>query len=76
MFSLMSTRSIKYEIVGGMINEDVVEFHPSKQYDLIISIFISSVGWEETSRDPMKTLYAINNLKRLLGPRRANDSCS
>jgi hypothetical protein len=29
----------KYEITGGVINEDVVDFNPSKRYDLI------TMGW-------------------------------
>ena len=59
----------KYEIAEGVINEDVAEFHPSKQYDLIISILtLQVVGWDEKPRDPMKTLHAINNLKNILAP--------
>lgn len=59
----------KYEIVDGVINEDVVEFHPSVKYDLIISIVtLTSVGWDETPRDPMKTLHAVDNLKNILAP--------
>ena len=59
----------KYEIMDGVINEDVVDFNPSKQYDLIVSIVtLQSVGWYETPRDPTKVLRAIENLKRLLAP--------
>jgi hypothetical protein len=59
----------KYEIVDGVINEDVVEFHPSTQYDLIISVLsIDAVGRDENVRDAMKTLHAINNLENLLAP--------
>jgi SAM-dependent methyltransferase len=59
----------KYEIVDGVINEDVVDFNPSKRYDLIVSpLSIMSVGWDEDPQDPNKVLRAINNLNRLLTP--------
>ena len=57
----------KYEIMDGIVNEDVVNFHPSQQYDLIVSIFtLQSVGWDETPRDNKKFIYAIENLKTIL----------
>jgi hypothetical protein len=59
----------KYDIKSGIINEDVVNFNPSTHYDLIISIStLEHVGWDETPRDPMKIIHAIENLKRLLTP--------
>ncbi len=73
----------KYEIMNGVINEDVVDFNPLKRYDVIISIFtLVVVGWSEdieayrtganspgvSPRDPNKVLRAINNLNRLLAP--------
>lgn len=73
----------KYEIMDGVINEDVVDFNPLKRYDVIISIFtLVVVGWSEdieayrtganspgvSPRDPNKVLRAINNLNRLLAP--------
>ncbi len=73
----------KYEIMDGVINEDVVDFNPLKRYDVIISIFtLSVVGWSEdiearrtgtnspsvSPQDPNKVLRAINNLNRLLAP--------
>jgi SAM-dependent methyltransferase len=73
----------KYEIMDGLINEDVVDFNPLKRYDLIISILsLTSVGWYEdiearrtgtnspwiSPQDPNKVLRAINNLNRLLVP--------
>ena len=55
----------KYEIIDGVINEDVVDFNPPKQYDLIVTIF--TLAWlDETPRDPMKFMRAIENLNRLL----------
>jgi SAM-dependent methyltransferase len=73
----------KYEIMDGVINEDIVDFNPPKRYDVIISIFtLSSVGRYEdiearragtnssgvSHKDPNKVLRAINNLNRLLAP--------
>lgn len=59
----------KYEKVEGVINQDVINYHPSKKYDLIISIStLEHVGWDETPREPMKILKAIENLKNLLTP--------
>ena len=59
----------KYEITDGVINVDVVDFNPGKQYDLIVSILVlEHVGWSEIPEDPMKIIRAIENLKRLLAP--------
>jgi SAM-dependent methyltransferase len=58
----------KYDIMDGVINEDVVDFNPLKRYDVIVSLFtLSSVGSYE-DKDPNKVLRAINNLNRLLAP--------
>ena len=57
----------KYEIAEGVINEDIVDFNPSKKYDLIVSIStLEHVGWDETPREPQKILQAIRQLKHLL----------
>lgn len=38
----------KYEKADGVINQDVVDFQPSKRYDLIVSIStLEHVGWNE-----------------------------
>lgn len=59
----------KYEIRDGVINEDAVDFKPSKKYDLIISILtLPEVGWYDMPRDPEKSVRAFENLKRLLSP--------
>jgi SAM-dependent methyltransferase len=59
----------KYEIKDGVINEDVVDFKPSKKYDLIVSILtLPEVGWYDMPRDPEKSVRAFENLKRLLAP--------
>lgn len=57
----------KFEIADGVINQDVVNFQPSNKYDLIISIStLEHIGWDESPRDPMKTLHALENLKNCL----------
>lgn len=57
----------KYEKVEGVINQDIVDFRPSKKYELIISIStLEHVGWDETPIDSLKILKAIDNLKSLL----------
>jgi SAM-dependent methyltransferase len=65
----------KYEKVEGVINRDIIDFHPSKEYDLIISIStLEHVGWDENVsdhkilHDPSKILRAIENLRGLLAP--------
>jgi hypothetical protein len=57
----------KYEHAKGVINEDVVDFHSNKKYNLIASIStLEHVGWDENPRDSMKILHAIENLKTLV----------
>ena len=57
----------KYEIVDGVINEDVVDFNPSKKYDLIFSVVsMQHIGWDEIPREPTKIIRALKNLNRLL----------
>ncbi|MFX1313706.1 MAG: SAM-dependent methyltransferase [Promethearchaeota archaeon] len=59
----------KYEIQDDVINLDVVDYHPNKKYDLIISIStLEHVGWDETPKDPVKPIKALDNLKSLLTP--------
>ena len=59
----------KYEIMDGVINEDVVDFKPSKHYDLIVSIMtLEQVGFGENPPEATKFLRAIENLKQLLVP--------
>ena len=57
----------KYEKGKGVINEDVVDFQTSKNYNLIISIStLEHVGWDENLRNPEKIFKALINLKKLL----------
>jgi hypothetical protein len=57
----------KFEIMDGVINKDVVDFNPSINYDLIVSIFtLHLIGEYETPRDPIKGFRAIENLENIL----------
>jgi len=57
----------KYEITEGVINEDIVDFKPPENYDLIVSIStVEHIGWDETPREPAKILRAVEHLKTLL----------
>jgi len=57
----------KYEVAEGVINQDIVDFHASIPYDLIVSIStLEHVGWDEERKDATKTLQAIENTKRYL----------
>jgi len=57
----------KYEIDEGVINLDIVDYNPSKKYDLILSIStIEHIGWSYKKRDENKILRVIKKLKDLL----------
>ncbi|MFH1423748.1 MAG: hypothetical protein ABIG29_02230 [Candidatus Nealsonbacteria bacterium] len=59
----------KYEKGKDVINEDVVDFTPSRNYDLIVSIStLEHVGWGEASKEPGKAVKALENLKKCLNP--------
>jgi SAM-dependent methyltransferase len=59
----------KYETGPLVINQDIIDFHPQKKYDLIISIStIEHIGWDENPRDKTKTLKAIDHMVDLLSP--------
>ncbi len=59
----------KYEKVHGVINQDVIDFKPSKPYDLIISIStLEHVGWDETPRDSSKIPQAVAAMTSWLAP--------
>ena len=54
----------KYEKADGVINQDVVDFHPTERYDLIVSVStLEHIGWDENPKEPKKVLKAIENLK-------------
>ncbi len=59
----------KYERAEGVVNADVCDFKPDRNYELILSIStLEHVGWDEEPRDPAKVLKAFDNLRALLAP--------
>lgn len=57
----------KYERDVDVINEDIVDFNPSRKYDLIVSVStLEHVGWNETPKDPYKVLKALQSMEKLL----------
>lgn len=59
----------KYEVTNGVINEDIVDFHPSKKYDFIFSFMtLQYVGWHESPPDHTKASRALENLMSILSP--------
>lgn len=43
----------KYEKETGIINEDIVRFHPDKDYDLVVCIStLEHIGWDEEEKKP------------------------
>ena len=59
----------KYEQAPGVHNVDVVDFHPTQSYDLIISIStLEHVGFNEKPLEPEKPWRAIGHLRRCLAP--------
>jgi len=64
----------KYEKADGVINKDIIDYHPRKKYDLIVSIStLEHIGWDERCEndcvgEPNKTFKAINAMKKMLAP--------
>jgi len=52
-----------YEKYPGVINQDIVDFRPSKKYDLVVSIStLEHVGWDCKPREPGKILTVLKTL--------------
>lgn len=65
----MSTHDVvdKYERGRRVINEDIVRFTPSQNYDLIVCVStIEHVGWDEHQKEPEKILTALQKMKQML----------
>ena len=57
----------KYEVNGGVFNEDIVDFFPEKRYGLIISIStIEHVGFDEPTKEEGKAYRALARIRELL----------
>ena len=58
---------VHHEIAIGVINQDIVNYNPSKKYNLIVTIStLEHVGWNETTHEPLKIMRAIKKLKSLM----------
>jgi hypothetical protein len=52
-----------------VVNADLVEFNPQRQFKLIVSIStIEHVGWDDTPRDESKVIAAFKKIRTLLAP--------
>ncbi|MDP2812794.1 MAG: hypothetical protein Q8O32_03825 [bacterium] len=59
----------KYENKKGIIQKDIIDFHPDKKYDLIISIStLEHIGRDDGSNDQDKIFLVIGKLKNILAP--------
>ena len=58
----------KYEIIPGVLNDDIVDFVPESPFDTVIAIStLEHVGWDEEPREPDKVFRAIENVKNCVG---------
>jgi hypothetical protein len=58
----------KYEGSPGVLNDDIVDFHPPELYDRVVSIStLEHVGWDERPREPDKVLRAYKRILGLVG---------
>jgi hypothetical protein len=59
----------RYERGPGVINLDIMDYHPDKTFDLIVTIStLEHVGWEDMERDTGKGLLAFRHLAGMLAP--------
>jgi len=59
----------KYEKAKGVINQDIVDFNPTKKFDLIVAIStFEHIGWDESPRRKQKVNRAIKHVRSLLRP--------
>ena len=54
----------KYEKAKDVINEDIIDYKPEKEYDVVLSCStLEHVGFDEVRKDPDGFLKAVNNIK-------------
>lgn len=59
----------KYEPAQGVLNQDVIDFHDDRGFDLIVSIStLEHIGFEEEIDDPGKPRRVADHLASLLAP--------
>ena len=53
----------KYERGAGVLNIDIVDYHPGRRFGLAVSLStLEHVGWDEEPRDPGKAAGALQRL--------------
>jgi hypothetical protein len=58
----------KYEVIPGVLNDDIADFVPESPFDSVVAIStLEHVGWDETPREPAKVFRAIDNVKNCVG---------
>jgi hypothetical protein len=69
-FSLAHDVVDLYDNAPFVINQDIIDYHPNKKYDLIVTIStLEHVGWEVPPQIPDKAQRCIEHLKTLLSPK-------
>lgn len=59
----------KYECGKDVHNVDIIDFYPSKQYDLVVCIStLEHIGFDEEDRSNSKTLCALERMQQLTSP--------
>ncbi|MGH3899963.1 MAG: SAM-dependent methyltransferase [Pseudonocardiaceae bacterium] len=59
----------KYEIIPGVLNDDIIEFIPDQLFDTVISIStLEHVGWDEKPREPGKVFRAFDAARNCVAP--------
>lgn len=57
----------KYEVGAGVLNEDIVDFAPGRQYRLVLSLStLEHVGWDEVPQEPTKAALALKRISGLV----------
>jgi len=58
----------KYEVIPGVLNDDIADFVPESPFDAVVAIStLEHVGWDEHPRTPEKIFRAIDNVKNCVG---------
>ncbi len=59
----------KYEAGDGVINEDILDFAPGRQYKLVLSLStVEHIGWDEVPQDLTKASKALAAMRSLVAP--------
>lgn len=59
----------KYEVIPGVLNDDIVDYRPAEPFDTVVAIStLEHVGWDETPREPEKVFRAVENVRNCAKP--------